>query len=250
MKDKTILVTGASSGFGYAIAEKFLKAGAKVILVGRRKEKMQKLAAKFKNKSLVIQLDVQKKSEVSTAVKNLPPSFKNIDLLVNNAGLALGLEAADQARLDDWETMIDTNIKGVIYFTKAVLPLMVKRKKGHIINMGSIAGTYPYPGGNVYGASKSFLKQFSLNLRADLLGKGIRITNIEPGMAETEFSLIRYKGDKKRAGDLYKNMKPLTAKDISEMVFWCFSQPKHVNINRLEVMPTEQAFSAFSVHRN
>ena len=160
------------------------------------------------------------------------------------------MEGADKASLDDWETMIDTNINGVIYFTKAVLPLMVKNKKGDIVNMGSIAGTYPYPGGNVYGATKSFLKQFLLNLRSDLLGKGIRVTNIEPGMADTEFSVVRFKGDKKKADSVYSKMTPLNAQDIAEIVLWCLSRPKHVNINSVEVMPTEQAFSPFAVYRD
>lgn len=169
---------------------------------------------------------------------------------MNNAGLALGLEPAHKCNMEDWEQMVDTNIKGVLYCTRKILPLMVKQNKGHIINIGSIAGTYPYPGGNVYGGTKAFLKQFSLNLKADLIGTKIRVTNIEPGMVETEFSLVRYKGNKEKSDNVYSNMIPLTADDIADIVLWCNERPWHVNINSIEVMPTEQAFSPFAVHRN
>jgi 3-hydroxy acid dehydrogenase / malonic semialdehyde reductase len=170
-----------------------------------------------------------------------------VDLLVNNAGLALGLSSADKANLDDWQTMIETNILGLAKMTRAILPHMVENQAGHIINLGSIAGTYPYPGGNVYGATKAFVEQFSLNLRADLSGTGIRVTNIEPGLAETEFSEVRFAGDTQKAAAIYQGLQPLVAKDIAESIYWCASQPAHVNVNRLEIMPTCQAFSALSI---
>ncbi len=249
LQNHTIFVTGATSGFGKACAIAFADAGAKVIISGRRKEKLDELKKTLGVSAHATLLDVRDEKQVFAAIKNLPENFRNITVLINNAGLALGLEPSDGADLKDWETMVDTNIKGVLYATKAVLPGMVVRNAGHIINMGSIAGTYPYPGGNVYGATKAFLKQFSLNLRADLLGKKIRVTNIEPGMVETEFSKIRFKGDEKQAEKIYAGMTPLTAEDIAETALWCVTRPWHVNINSVEIMPVEQAFSGFAVSR-
>jgi len=249
LHNHTIFITGATSGFGKACAVAFVEAGAKVIITGRRQEKLNQLKKTLGSSAHAIHLDVRNEKQVFSAIKNLPKSFKNITVLINNAGLALGLESSDKADLKDWETMVDTNIKGVLYATKAVLPGMVARNAGDIINMGSIAGTYPYPGGNVYGATKAFLKQFSLNLRADLLGTKIRVTNIEPGMVETEFSKVRFKGDATKAKKVYAGMKPLTAEDIAETVLWCITRPWHVNINSVEIMPVEQAFSGFAVNR-
>ncbi|MFO7752379.1 MAG: SDR family NAD(P)-dependent oxidoreductase, partial [Desulfobacteraceae bacterium] len=172
-----------------------------------------------------------------------------VDVLVNNAGLALGLEPAHRADLSDWEEMVDTNIKGLMYCTRALLPSMAKKGSGHIVNIGSIAGTYPYPGGNAYGASKAFVKQFSRNLRADLAGTGIKVTNIEPGLAETEFSIVRFKGDRDKAAKVYENTEPLVAEDIAQTVFWVVSTPSRVNINSVEIMPVCQAWGPLSVTR-
>jgi NADP-dependent 3-hydroxy acid dehydrogenase YdfG len=173
-----------------------------------------------------------------------------VDLLVNNAGLALGLEPAHLTNIEDWERMIDTNIKGVVYCTRAILPFMVKRNKGHIINIGSVAGSWPYPGGNVYGSTKAFVAQFSRNLRNDLFGTKVRCTNIEPGMANTEFSTVRFKGDKNRADKVYENTKPLTSEDIAEAVYWCATLPEHVNINSIELMSVYQTWNAFRIYRD
>ncbi len=249
MSDVTVLITGASSGFGEAIAKGYAKKGYKLILAARRIERLQKLEKQLDCKCHLLQLDVQDQNAIFEAITNLPHEFSEIDILINNAGLALGLEAAPEAELDEWNTMVDTNIKGLMAITRAVSPAMVARKKGHIVNMGSIAGNWPYPGGNVYGATKAFVKQFSLNLRADLHGTGVRVTNIEPGMAETEFSLVRFNGDQKKSDDIYKNLKPLTGEDIAETVLWATSLPGHVNINRIEVMPTCQSFSPFAIAR-
>jgi 3-hydroxy acid dehydrogenase / malonic semialdehyde reductase len=243
----TAFVTGATSGFGEATAKLLLKNGARVIATGRRKERLEALGS---HENLhTIQLDVRDQSAVEHAVAILPEAFKNVDVLVNNAGLALNLEGLECMSDADVAQMIDTNINGVIYCTKALLPQMIARDNGHIINMGSIAGNYPYPGGNVYGATKAFVKQFSLNLRADLLGKNIRVTNIEPGMADTEFSLVRFHGDKPKADKVYAGMQALSSEDVAEAVLWAISRPKHVNINQIELMPTMQAFSPFAVAR-
>ncbi len=194
-------------------------------------------------------LDVRDRAAVARAVAALPEGFAAITVLVNNAGGAFGLEPAQAADLDDWDTMVDTNCKGLMYVTRAVLAGMVERDRGHVINLGSVAGTYPYPGGNVYGATKAFVEQLSLNLRADLSGKRVRVTNIEPGMAETEFSLVRFKGDEARARAVYQGFPPLTAEDVAEAVYWCASLPEHVNVNRLELMSVMQSFAGFSVKR-
>ena len=249
MSTTTVMITGASSGFGEAIAKQYAALGYQLILIARRLDRLQALVEKFNVPCHLIQLDVRDKEQVFAKIEQLPDAFKNIDILVNNAGLALGLEPAHQASLDDWDCMIDTNIKGLTYVTRAISPMMVARKKGHIVNMGSIAGNWPYPGGNAYGATKAFVKQFSLNLRADLHGTGIRVTNIEPGMAETEFSLVRFKGDAEKAKSLYQGVQALTGKDIANAVIWATSLPQHVNINRIEVMPTAQAFGPLVVDK-
>lgn len=246
----TWLVTGASSGFGWAIAEHAAKNGARVILSGRRTERLQALADALKPaESLVLPLDVRDRAAVFSAIDTLPAAWQTIDVLVNNAGLALGAEPAPRADLDDWERMIDTNIKGLTYCTQAVLRGMVARGRGHVVNIGSIAGSYAYRGGNVYGGTKAFVEQFSTNLRADLLGTPIRVTNIEPGMAETEFSLVRYHGDAQKAGAVYQGIAALTANDVAEAVLWAASRPAHVNINRIELMPTQQASGGLAVSR-
>ena len=245
-----VLITGATSGFGMSCAELFSKKGYKTILIGRRKERLLKLSKKLGvKKNLPIQLDVRNKEEVFQTIDKLPNDFKKISILINNAGLAWGLEPAHKVDIKKWETMIDTNCKGLVYMTLAVLPGLIKRNKGHIVNMGSVAGSYPYEGGNVYGATKAFVKQFSLGLKSDLLGTKVKITNIEPGMADTEFSLIRFSGNKKKAKNVYKNMTPLNGNDIAETIFWSVNRPAHVNINRIELMPLQQGFNFFSVSR-
>jgi 3-hydroxy acid dehydrogenase / malonic semialdehyde reductase len=249
---KTIFITGATSGFGAATARRFAQGGWQIIASGRRKERLDALAEELSAHTAVhtMTLDVQDAEAVADAVAQLPAAFAEIDILVNNAGLALGLEPSQEANLDDWNQMIDTNIKGLLYVTRAVLPGMVQRRRGHVVNIGSIAGSWPYPGGNCYGATKAFVQQFSRNLRTDLAGKGVRVTNIEPGLAETEFSAVRFKGDQDKADQLYEGAHPLTPEDISEIVFWTTQLPAHVNINAVEVMPTSQSWSALTVSRD
>ena len=246
---KTICITGATSGFGEAMARRFAREGWRVIITGRRHERLEALASALAPAQVhAAAFDVSSREAVETFVTGLPAGF-TVDVLVNNAGLALGLEPAQRCDLDQWETMVDTNIKGTLYMTRALLPGMAARKAGHVVNLGSIAGTYPYPGGNVYGATKAFMRQFSLNLRADLHGTGVRVTNLEPGMAETEFSVVRFSGDQGRAGSVYQGMQPLVADDIADLVHYAVSVPAHVNINRLEVMPVAQSFGPFPVAR-
>ncbi len=246
---KVALVTGATSGFGAACAEALLRAGAKVIATGRREDRLRALAAKGSDRVHAISLDVRDRDAVQAAVEGLPATFAAIDVLVNNAGLALGLEPAQRASLDEWETMIATNCTGLVTVTRAVLPGMVERNRGHVVNLGSVAGTYPYPGGNVYGATKAFVRQFSLNLRSDLLGTAIRVTSIEPGMAETEFSLVRFGGDAERARKVYEGVTPLSGEDVADAILWVVTRPAHVNVNAMELMPVQQAFAPFSVAR-
>jgi len=247
---KIILITGATSGFGEATAEKFAKAGYKVIITGRRRERLEVFKARFSDCDIhILCFDITKKVDVFQAIASLPEAYKNIDILVNNAGLALGIECANEANLDDWETMIDTNIKGLLYMTKAVLPVMIERKSGYIFNIGSTAGSWPYQGGNVYGATKAFVKQFSLNLRTDLKGTHVRVTNIEPGMAQTEFSDVRFKGDKSKADAVYANSTPLAKEDIANAIFTLAELPPHVNVNRIEIMPTVQSYGGLTVEK-
>lgn len=250
LADSCVFITGATSGFGAAAARRFAAEGARLVLCGRRAERLEAMQGELGVPVHALQLDLRDRDDVAQAVAALPAAFAAVDVLVNSAGLALGLEPAHRASLDDWDAMIDTNAKGLVYCTRALLPGMVERKRGHVINIGSVAGTYPYPGGNVYGATKAFVEQFSLNLRADLLGTGVRVTNIEPGMCETEFSLVRFKGDAGQAAKVYQGMKPLTALDIAECIHWVATLPAHVNINRIEVMPVQQANGGFAVHRN
>ena len=250
--NKTILITGASSGFGEACARKFSSSDHSLILVARNLDKLTQLATELREICSVhiAKLDVTSATGIENFFSELPQRYQDIDILINNAGLALGLEPAYKASIDDWERMVDTNIKGLIQITRQVLPRMVKRNSGHIINIGSIAGSWPYPGGNVYAATKSFVQQFSRSLRADLLGKQIKVTNIEPGMAETNFANVRMKGDKSKAKKVYEGTKPLTATDIADIISWTTSVPAHVNINSVEVMPTCQAWGPLSVDRS
>jgi 3-hydroxy acid dehydrogenase/malonic semialdehyde reductase len=245
----TVFVTGASSGFGAAVARRFAADGARVVVAARRTDRLQGLADEFGPQILPLQLDVRDRARVAVAVQRLPEEFSAIDVLVNNAGLALGLKPAQEAELDDWDQMIDTNCKGLVYCTRAILPGMVARGRGHVINLGSVAGAYPYPGGNVYGGTKAFVHQFSLNLRSDLHGTGVRVSCVEPGMADTEFSTVRFGGDKEQADAVYAGMQPLTADDIAEAIYWAAAQPPHVNVNRIELMATAQSFGPFQVTR-
>lgn len=246
-----VLVTGASAGFGLAIARRFAASGSRVILAARRLDRLQTLSAELGPRALPLMLDVGDRAAVVAAIASLPADFAAVDLLINNAGLALGLEPAQRASLDDWQQMINTNITGLVNVTHAVLPGLVARGRGHIINIGSTAGEWPYPGGNVYGASKAFVHQFSMNLRADLLGTAIRVSNIEPGLCGgTEFSTVRFHGDDAKAAKVYENTQPLTAEDIAETVHWTASLPAHVNINNLQLMPVCQANGPLAVHRS
>lgn len=249
--NKIVMITGASSGFGEAAARRFAQAGNTLILAARSLSKLEALARDLEQICSVYAapLDVTQVESVRAFFAGLPEHCQDIDVLVNSAGLALGMAPAQLADLSDWETMIDTNIKGLLRVTRAVLPSMVARDRGHIINIGSTAGNWPYPGGNTYGATKAFIQNFSRALRADLLGKHIRVTNIEPGMAETNFSNVRFDGDTSKAGEVYAGTKPLRAEDIAEIIYWVNAMPAHVNINTLEVMPTCQAWSALAVNR-
>jgi 3-hydroxy acid dehydrogenase/malonic semialdehyde reductase len=250
MRSRSVFVTGASAGFGEAIARRFAADGARVIVSARRSDRITELAKELGHDVLPLTLDVRDRAAVADAVSGLPPEFAAIDVLVNNAGLALGLEPAYAASLDDWDAMIDTNCKGLAYCTRAVLPGMVQRGHGHVINLGSIAGTYPYPGGNVYGATKAFVHQFSLDLRSDLQGTGVRVTSVEPGLSGgTEFSVVRFGGDQAKAGQVYEGVHPLEAGDVAEAVHWAASLPSHVNINVIEMMPVAQSFGPLAVAR-
>jgi len=249
---QTILITGASSGFGQACARKFAQAGDALVLVARRTDRLENLQQELLSICPVhiLTLDVTDTDAVVEALDSLPSNFRNIDVLINNAGLALGLGSAQEADPGDWDIMINTNIRAVVHMTRLILPGMVARNRGHVVNIGSTAGNWPYPGANVYGASKAFIQQFSRNLRADLIGKQIRVSNIEPGMAETEFSKVRFKQDKARADKVYQDVKPLSAQDIADIVHWVCNVPSHVNINALEVMPICQAWGALAVDRD
>lgn len=253
MSSMIALITGASAGFGSAIARRFVREGAKVIITGRRTERLEALATDLGGpaKALALTLDVRDRKAVEQALTTLPADFAAVDVLVNNAGLALGLEPAHKASLDDWEQMVQTNINGLLYCTRTLLPGMVERGRGHIVNLGSTAAEFPYPGGNVYGGTKAFVYQFGLNLRADLHGTPIRVTDIEPGLCGgTEFSNVRFKGDDSKAASVYQGTEPLTADDIAETVWWVASRPAHVNINNVQMMPVCQAFAPFAIKRD
>lgn len=248
-RDLTVLVTGATSGFGAAVARRFIAEGAKVVGTGRRKDRLAALKRELGARFHASAFDVTDRKAVERALRALPKGFAELNVVVANAGLALGLEPAPQASLDDWDGMVATNISGLLYTVRAVLPGMIARDQGHVVVLGSVAGDYPYPGGNVYGATKAFVKQFALNLRSDVLGSNVRVTNIEPGLAETEFSLVRFHGDKEKASQPYKGIDPLTADDVAETVFWSCTLPRRVNINRIQVMPVMQAFGPFAFKR-
>jgi len=252
MQPRVAFVTGASSGFGAAIARRFAGAGVRVIAAARRRDRLNRLIDEFGEDLIFVSvLDVRDRGAIEQLLASLPPAFAEVDVLVNNAGLALGLEPAQEADLDNWEQMIETNCTGLAYVTRAVLPGMVQRGRGHVVNMGSIAATYPYPGGNVYGASKAFVHQFTLGLRADLHGTGVRVSCIEPGLVGgTEFSEVRFGGDAERAAGLYAGTEPLSPEDIAAAVEWVTSQPSHVNVNFVELMPVVQSFGALPVDRS
>ena len=247
---RTALITGATSGFGEAFARRVLAAGGRVIATGRREERLKAFAEEVKTDKLLTRaLDLRDGEGIKALVADLPAAFAAIDILFNNAGLALGLNKAHEADIADWDAMIETNVLALTRMTRAVLPGMVDRNKGDVLNMASVAASYPYPGGNVYGASKAFVRQFSLNLRSDLLGTKVRVTSIEPGMCETEFSVVRFKGDAEAAAKVYQGMTPLSADDIALTLESVIRLPAHINVNSLEVMPVQQAFGAFAVSR-
>lgn len=243
-----VLITGASAGFGKALAERLVANGHRVIGCARRLDKLNALADTLGEAFLPVVMDVSDTATIPQIIADLPANFSQIDVLVNNAGLALGTEPAQNASLDDWMRMTDTNIKGLMAVTHAVLPAMVARDSGYIINVGSIAGSWPYFGGNVYGATKAFVKQFSLNLRADLIGTQVRVTNLEPGnVAGTEFSNVRYHGDDDKAAKVYDGFKTMTGDDIGDILLWLIESPAHINVNRLEVMPVAQTYNGLTI---
>ena len=245
-----VLVTGATSGFGAATARRFAEDGARIVAVGRRADRLDALRDEIgADKVLPVTLDVRDRAAVAGAIGGLPADWSAIDVLVNNAGLARGLGPAQEADLDDWDAMIDTNVKGLVYLTRAVLPGMVERGRGHIVNIGSTAAEFPYPGGNVYGGTKAFVRQFSLNLRADLYGTPVRVTDIEPGLVGgTEFSNVRF-GDDAKAAAVYEGADALTPEDIADAIHWVASRPARVNVNTLQVMPVAQSFGPLRVHK-
>ena len=246
----TVFVTGATAGFGKAIAERLVGDGHRVIAAGRRAERLEALQAALGDRLLPFVLDVTDTSAVAALPSSLPEGWREVDVLVNNAGLALGLDPAQKADLRQWDQMVATNITGLMHMTRALLPAMVKRNRGHVVNLGSIAGSYPYPGGHVYGGTKAFVKQFSLNLKADLVGTMVRVTDVEPGLCGgTEFSTVRFSGDDAKAAAVYQGTEPLTAADIAETVSWVVNLPGHVNINRVEMMPTCQASGPLAIKR-
>jgi len=245
----TILITGASSGFGEACARRFAENGWRLVLVARRRERLEAIQRDLGGPDQIrlVPLDVRDRTSVVTMLGGLDEPFAEVDVLLNNAGLGLGMEPAWEANLDEWETMVDTNIKGLMYVSRTILPGMVARNRGHVINLGSIAGSWPYPGGHVYGGTKAFVQQFSRNLRADLLGSRVRVTDLDPGLCETEFSVVRFRGDQEKANSLYRGRDPIRPEDIAECVHWVTSLPPHVNINAMEIMPVTQAWGALPV---
>ncbi len=245
-----VFITGATAGFGAATARTFATNGHRVLIAGRREDRLDALAGELGPNVRSVPLDVTDKAAIDATLAALPADWRDIDVLINNAGLALGIKPAHEASLDDWETMIATNCRGLVTMTRAVLPRMVERNTGLIMNLGSVAGHYPYPGGNVYGATKAFVEQFTLNLRADLVGTGVRATNIAPGLCGgTEFSNVRFKGDDAAAAKVYEGTVPLTAEDIAATAYWIATLPPHINVNLIELMPTCQGFSPFAIKR-
>ncbi|MEH1966098.1 MULTISPECIES: SDR family oxidoreductase [unclassified Nostoc] len=252
LQNQTILITGASSGIGTACARIFAGAGAKLILAARRLERLQQLAdtlnKDFRTEVHLLQLDVRDRSAVESAIATLPSAWSEIDILINNAGLSRGLDKLHEGSFQDWEDMIDTNIKGLLYLSRYVVPGMVSRDRGHVVNLGSIAGHQTYPGGNVYCASKAAVRAISEGLKQDLLGTRVRVTSVDPGMVETEFSEVRFHGDTERANKVYQGVTPLTADDVADVIFFCVTRSPHVNINEVVLMPVDQA-SATLVNR-
>lgn len=245
-----VFITGASAGFGAAMARVFARNGHKVLISGRRVDRLQALAAELGDLALPVELDVTNRQSIDQALASLPAEWQAIDVLINNAGLALGVTPAHESSLADWDTMIATNCSGLVAMTRAILPGMVARNRGTIINLGSVAGETPYPGGNVYGATKAFVEQFTLNLRADLVGTGVRATNLAPGLCGgTEFSNVRLKGNDAAAAKVYEGTQPLTADDVANTAYWIATLPAHVNINRIEMMPTCQAYGPLAIKR-
>jgi 3-hydroxy acid dehydrogenase/malonic semialdehyde reductase len=243
---RNILITGATGGFGSAMARQFAALGCDLTLHARNAEKLDVLAASLPGAKITkLVFDIRDTKAMEKTVSGIGA----VDVLVNNAGLALGLEPAQRADLADWDEMIDTNIRSLAHLTRLILPGMVERKSGHVINLGSVAGSWPYPNGNVYAATKAFVAQFSHTLRCDLHGTGVRVTNIEPGMAETNFSVLRFKGDAERAAKVYENTTPLSSDDVADAVIWAATRPIHVNINTIEVMPTAQSLAGVQVAR-
>lgn len=248
-KTLTVLVTGGTSGIGAATVRRFAGAGARVVAVGRRVDRLKALADEFGDLVHPVELDVCDWEATQAAVAALPEPFSAFNIVFANAGLALGLEPAHQVAMSDWQRMVDTNITGLLNTVRATLPAMVERKEGHVVFTGSVAGDYPYPGGNTYGATKAFVKQFSLGVWADVAGTGVRVTNIEPGLTETEFSLVRFKGDETRAGGVYRGVAAMTGEDIAEQVFFACTLPRHVNINRIQAMASVQGFAPLTIKR-
>ncbi|MCP1620011.1 NADP-dependent 3-hydroxy acid dehydrogenase YdfG [Pseudomonas sp. SLBN-26] len=249
----TLFITGATSGFGEACARRFAQAGWKLVITGRREDRLKALAAELSAHTEVLPLtvDVRDRQAMEAAIAGLPAQFDRLQGLINNAGLALGTDPAPKCSLDDWDTMVDTNIKGLLYSTRLLLPRLIAHGRGAgIVNLGSIAGTYLYPGSHVYGGTKAFVRQFSLNLRNDLVGTGVRVTDIEPGLCESEFSLVRFGGDQARYDATYAGAEPIQPQDIAETIFWVMNQPAHININTLELMPVSQTWAGFAIDRS
>lgn len=250
--ESTVFITGATSGFGEACARRFAQAGWKLVITGRRTDRLEALAAELSSTTevLALTLDVRDRAAMQAAIDALPAGFAKLRGLVNNAGLALGADPAQQCSLDDWDTMVDTNVKGLMYTTRMLLPRLIAHGAGaSIVNIGSVAGRWPYPGGNVYGGTKAFVRQFSLNLRCDLAGTGVRVSDLEPGLCESEFSLVRFGGDQARYDATYAGADPVQPYDIAETVFWLMNQPPHININTLEIMPVSQSWAGFAIER-
>lgn len=249
---QTLFITGTTSGFGEACARRFADAGWNLVITGRRKERLDALADELSAKTevLPLALDVRDRHAMQEAIDSLPADFARLRGLINNAGLALGINPAQQCSLDDWDTMVDTNVKGLMYATRMLLPRLIAHGAGaSIVNIGSVAGNWPYPGGNVYGGTKAFVRQFSLGLRCDLAGTGVRVTDLEPGLCESEFTLVRFGGDQTRYDATYAGANPVQPKDIAETAYWLMNQPAHININNLEIMPVSQTWSGFAIHR-
>lgn len=245
-----VFITGATSGFGAAAARRYVAAGGKVIATGRRKDRLVDLQNELgADNCHIIELDVRDRAAMERAIAAIPAPFDAINIVLANAGLALGLQPAAETDLDDWQTMIDTNISGLVYTVRLLLPGLIARGGGHVVTLGSIAGEYAYPGASVYAASKAFVKHFALAIRSDLQGKNVRVTNIEPGLTETEFSLVRFKGDDAKAAKPYEGVKAMNADDIAESIFWATTLPAHVNVNKIELMASNQAIGAFDIHR-